>query len=161
MLYSDFFFLSVPRPPLYSPECIFDRLKDLQFIENGKYLGYNHPVWSRAIVLLPGMSKDYLWLYISQNRNNVSTKIHGPVEQKRNQRKVEETDSNWSMAQGPKNFVEIREVIHVSFFEWKKLGLKTMVYKDDREYEVLEPGWTEKIYAVIWKSLKLSESFCV
>ncbi|CAF4889069.1 unnamed protein product [Pieris macdunnoughi] len=96
----------MPRVPLYSPDDVYSRLKNLQFRdETNKYLPYNDEVWRRAVKLLPGIT------------------------------------------------------IHLTASEWKKLNLKTKTFKDNREYEVFEPGWTDKIYSYVWHHFKLSCPF--
>lgn len=48
----------------------------------------------------------------------------------------------------------LRDSMHLTFKEWQSLGAYLKVYKD-REYEVLEPGWSDQVYQLIWTHFKL------
>lgn len=49
----------------------------------------------------------------------------------------------------------IRSTIHLSLKRWRELEGHIKVYGDEREYEVLEPGWTGRIYSAILENYKL------
>ncbi|KAK0177130.1 hypothetical protein PV328_001209 [Microctonus aethiopoides] len=129
---------NMPKIPRYSPDEVYHRLKNFNFRDdNNKYLPYNNYIWDRAAELLPGMVRDYVWLYITENRNNVSVRIIGLIQQKKKKRKLTD-NSNWSME--------------------KKLKTLSPIH-DCCEYEIFEPGWTDKIYSCIWRHFKLSCPF--
>lgn len=117
------------------------------------------------------MSKDYIYQYITQNRGTVnkdfvtglSYRIHGEHMPKirKKIKKCNVDRHNWSMKMPKKhhkNLQDFRQNIHLSCKEWDKLGVQLKEYKE-RTYEVLEPGWCDKIYYTIYENLKLPCAF--
>lgn len=95
------------------------------------------------------MSKEYLWLYLKENRNGVFNRIHNLSETdllKKNKKKVlKHKDSNLSMANKKCNLQPIKWSFHITKREWDSLGVHSTKY-NSRSNEVLEPGWSDKIY---------------
>jgi len=72
----------MPRKPRKTPDEIYQALEGLNFRqENGDMVPWNDPVWDLAVNNLNlFMSKDYLWLYLKENRNNVFSRLHNLTE---------------------------------------------------------------------------------
>lgn len=153
----------MPRQPANSPNEIYDALKRLCFIDNkGKLLAWDDDVWKKAVDAMRGkMSKDYIYLYLSKNRNNIFNRIHGIETLESTKDESLDTtadnsrDSNWSMGEINCVLPTLRISITLSKSEWDTLKLNIVKYKD-REYEVLVIGWSDDI---LWSHLKLSCPF--
>lgn len=60
----------MPRKPKKSVSEIYEALKELNFLYESSLRPYNDPVWQSASDLLDGvLNKDYVYLYITKNRN--------------------------------------------------------------------------------------------
>lgn len=158
----------MPRTAANPPHIIFESLKHLRFIDDkGNLLPWSSNVWDTATVAMNGkMSKDYLYLYLSQNRNDIFNKIHGIecLDSTENESNVEVTvddtvddsreDSNWSIGETNCLLPTLRKDINISISEWSALKSRVVQYKD-REYEVLVVGWADALYEILWNHLKL------
>ncbi|CAG4941897.1 unnamed protein product [Parnassius apollo] len=145
----------MPRQSLYTPEEVHEALKDKNFMDDGKYLERNHHIWTEARDLLPKMTVDYLWIYITKNRNDVSSRIHNVPKLKVKNKKKVCNISNWSMNDNKHGLEELKGTIHFTLKQWNQFGLNLKLYKDGREYEVFEPGWTDLIYQSLWENFKI------
>lgn len=106
------------------------------------------------------MSKDYIYLYLSKNRNNVFDRIHAIETSIKDENNLDTSadnsrnDSNWSMGETDCTLPFLRETIAISKSEWDILKSHILKYKN-REYEVLVIGWTDVVYDILWSHLKL------
>ena len=108
------------------------------------------------------ISKDYIYLYLSRNSNDVFNRIHGirTLETTKNQSNLDTTaddsrnDLNWSMGETDCVLPALRKTISLSKSEWDTLKSHIADYKH-REYEVLVIGWTDAVYDILWSHLKL------
>lgn len=155
----------MPRTPATPPNIIYESLKDLRFIDDkGVLLPWSDDVWQKATDAMNGkMTKAYLYLYLSQNRNDIFNLIHGidTLELMKNDSNVDDTanedslqDSNWSMGEATCVLPALRREINVSKSEWATLKTHIVKYKD-REYEVLVIGWADALYDILWAHMKL------
>lgn len=153
----------MPRPPANSPNKIYDALKELWFIDNkGKLLAWDDDVWKKAVDAMKGkMSKDYIYFYLSKNRNNVFNRVHGIETLESTKDESLDTtadnsrdDLNWSMGETNCVLPALRKSITLSKSEWDTLKSNILKYKD-REYEVLVIGWSDAVYDILWSHLKL------
>jgi len=69
----------MPRIPTNSPNEIYEALKELWFLDNiGKFLPWIDDIWQKTINAMQNkISKDYIYLYLSKNRNDVFNRIYG------------------------------------------------------------------------------------
>lgn len=104
----------------YSPEHIYEILKEFNFMEANRYLDYDNPIWQRASSVLPLMSKQYVWVYVTSNRHQVSEKIHGFVKSKKI--KTVKNNSIWPFKTST-NLPVINNTIHLPIDQWNKLNL--------------------------------------
>lgn len=136
----------------------------MRFIDDeGILLRWSNDIWQRAVDALNGkMSKDYLYLYLSKNKNNVFKRIHGidTSELTKNDSNVDDTldntrqDPNWSMGETECTLPSLRKNIDLSKSEWAALKTRIVDYKE-REYEVLVIGWADALYDILWTHIKL------
>ena len=101
--------IKMPRTPANSPHVIYETLKGLCFIDDqGSLLPWGNDVWRKATDAMQGkISKDYIYLYLSRNSNDVFNRIHGirTLETTKNQSNLDTTaddsrnDLNWSMGE--------------------------------------------------------------
>lgn len=154
----------MPRAAANPPHIIYEALKHLRFIDDkGNLLPWSDDVWQIAThAMNDKMSKDYLYLYLSQNRNNVFNQIHGieMVESAKNNSNLDDTaddsrqDPNWSIGETECVLPALRKDIVLSRSEWATLKSRIVDYKE-REYEVLVIGWTDALYDILWNHMKL------
>ncbi|CAL1671652.1 unnamed protein product [Lasius platythorax] len=153
----------MPRKPRKTPHEIYQALEGLNFRqENGNMVPWNDPVWDLVVNNLnSSMCKDYLWLYLKENRNGVFNRLHnlsGTDVLKKKEKVVMFKDGNWSMSTPKCNFRPIKCLFYLTKKEWDSLGTHATKY-NSRNYEVLEPGWSDKIYYKIWNRLELPYPF--
>jgi len=132
--------------------------------DKGHVLNLSHSVWEEASIKLDNaMSKKYIYLYVSQNRNGLLHKLldhYGIDCDKRNTKRtstssVECSDqSNWSIQSSDNILPNLRTAIHLSSETWRKIAPIDITYKD-RPYRILNKGWTDIIAEELWKALKL------
>lgn len=69
----------MPKKPAVPPNEMYEALKEMRFLDNeGKLLPLGNNVWQEASdALHRKMSKDYVYLHLSQNRQDVFRRIHG------------------------------------------------------------------------------------
>lgn len=154
----------MPRAPANPPHIIYEALKDLRFTdEKGILLPWSDDIWQIATDAMNGkMTKAYLYLYLSQNRNGIYNRIHGIeiAESVKYDSNVEDTadysrqDPNWSMGETECALPALRKDINVSRSEWDALKSRVVEYKE-REYEVLVVGWADAVYDILWTHMKL------
>lgn len=154
----------MPRKPKKSPDEIYVALEGMNFVSEGDFLPYNDAVWQLAANrLLNVLSKDYVYLYVTQNRNKIAQRLCGenmPVNKKREITKkcIEGADLNWSMPDNNNPLPSLREKIHLSREQWMKISPVEVNYQG-RSYETLKPGWTTLIYKCLWDKFKLPCAF--
>lgn len=154
----------MPRKPRKSISDISEALKEIDFLQGESFKCYNDPIWQIAADLLDGaMSKCYLYIYITQNRNNILGTLYGedlhPIECNISKNESHESiSSNWPMNESKNILPPLRTEMHISKSEWDKIDPCTVSYKN-RAYEVLKPGWTDIIYEQIWKQIKIPCAF--
>lgn len=70
--------IKMPRKPLRSSDEIYEALKFFFFIDDdGLLLPWTNKVWDDAVDTMQGtMSKEYIYLYLSQDRGGVFNRIH-------------------------------------------------------------------------------------
>lgn len=154
----------MPRAAANPPHIIYEALKDLRFInDKGNILPWSDNIWQIATDSMNGkMTKDYLYLYLSQNRNDVFNKIHGikTLESMNYDNNVDDSaddsrqDANWSMGETECVLPALRKDIDLSRSEWAALKSRVVEYKE-REYEVLVIGWADALYDILWSHMKL------
>jgi len=147
--------VKMPRKPKKTVSEIYETLKELRFFHKNKFY------------LLDGaMSKSYVYMYITQNRNGILDKLYGkeielsPQKISKNVSKNESDSSihsNWSMNE-LNTLAPLRAKVHISKYDWEKIDPHIVSYKN-REYEVLKTGWTDIIYEHIWKEIKIPCAF--
>lgn len=157
----------MPRKPVSSPDELYEAFKNLSFTnDEGILLLWSHEVWQKAVDAMNGkMKKDYIYLYISQNRHGIFDRIHG-VEKSQHFAEDQNTnmvtndstnglnDSNWSMGDTDCALPYLCTTVILSKSDWDSLPVVTKTYKQ-REYEVLLTGWTDRVYDILWDNLKL------
>lgn len=119
-------------------------------------------IWQKAVDAMQGkISKDYIYLYLSKNRNDVFNRIHRVETSKCINESTFDTtaddssdDSNWSMAKTDCMLPPIHKAITILKSEWDTFKLHVLEYKH-RKYEVLVIGWTDTVYDILWSYLKL------
>ncbi|RVE40187.1 hypothetical protein evm_015163, partial [Chilo suppressalis] len=153
----------MPRRAKHSPNVIYDKIKVLCFVDDSNnLLPYGHPVWQEAADLFKGeMQKDYIYLYLKQNRNGVFGRLHGEtIESSTVDKSADITkdnahhDENWSMEKIECALPPLRVQISVSKSDWDKISSLIVEY-EGREYEVLASGWSDVVYDILWSELKL------
>lgn len=156
----------MPRLPACQPDEIYKALKEICFVDSeGKLLLWSHNVWQQASDALHNkMSKDYIYLYLSKNRNDVFRRIHGA--EALNSSNANATsdvntsaddshrDPNWSTGGTECVLPPVRKAILISQSEWGKLKSYIATYKE-HEYEVFVVGWTDAVYDTVWSHLRL------
>lgn len=93
------------------------------------------------------MSIDYIYLYLSKNRNDVFNRIHGvkTCDSSKNESNIDTTledsrnDLNWSMDEVDCVLPPLRKTILILKSEWNTLKSHVVNYKQ-RKYEVLVSG---------------------
>lgn len=157
----------MPRKALKSVFEIFEALKDLYLVNGeGDVLNLTHSIWNEACIKLNNvMSKKYIFLYVSQNRNGLLSMLLDHYGTDCMKKIIEETStssvvnessdkSNWSMQSSNNILPRIRTKIHLSSETWSKIAPIDTVYKN-RQYKILNKGWADVLAAELWKSLKL------
>lgn len=145
----------MPRKASKSVSEIFDVLKDLHLVnDEGCVLNLTHSIWEEACIKLDNaMSKKYIYLYVSQNRNGLLHKLlhyYGIDCVKKNIRDNSASfnecsdQSNWSMPSSDNILPSLRTTIHLSSETWSKIEPINTLYKN-RPYRVLNKGWTDVI----------------
>lgn len=107
--------------PLNSPEEVYNTLKELNFRENNEYLPWSDPIWQQASEAFRDkpMKKDYLWQYIRNDRNGVSSRIHNKSLSKSSTKRTKvESDLNWSTKTLSSNLEPLRATIELKLNEW-------------------------------------------
>lgn len=154
--------IGMPRKPKKSVSEIYEALKELHFLYEDKFKPYNDSIWQTASDLLNGtMTKCYIYMYITQNRNGILHKLYGKnIVDFNTSKNVSDQSihSNWSMNESNHILLSLRVEVHMSKCEWDKIDSCITSYKN-REYEVLKVGWTNIIYEHIWKQLKIPCAF--
>lgn len=155
----------MPRKAARTSSEIFEALKDLYFVDDeGRVLNLKHSVWEQAHIKLNNeMSRKYIFLYVSQNRNGLLNKLldhYGIscIEQSREETSISSVNENsdhpnWSI-QSPKILPSLRATIHLSSKTWSKIAPIDIAYKN-RPYKILNKCWTDVIAEELWKSFKL------
>jgi len=164
----------MPRQPKKNVNEIFESLKDLNFFnDKGHIVGLSDPIWKEAEnALNKELTKKYLYLYISQNRNGILERFQqaynvvehtlsdsGDSIDMNNQTKStnesnESKHSNWSIS-SPCRLKPWRTVIHLTKETWHNIITCETQHEINKKYTTLNPGWTNIIYDEIWKQLKL------
>lgn len=156
----------MPKAPAVPPNKVYEALKELYFLDgNGQLLPWGDDVWEQAFEALDHkMSKAYIYLYLSTNRNDVFRRIHGAEALDTseapsvltNDRTVDDSrgDLNWSMGESNCMLPPLRKAIEIPRSEWDGIKSHIAAYKD-REYEVLVIGWTDKVYDALWDYMRL------
>lgn len=150
-----------------SPDEVYEALKGLWFLNNkGNLLPFGDDVWQKAVDAMQSkMSKSYIYLYLSKNRNDIFNRIHGVQTLEcingstfdttaDDSRDDSRDDLNWSMGKTDCMLPAIRKTIKISKREWDILKSHIVEYKH-RKYEVLVIGWSDAVYDILWNHLKL------
>lgn len=111
---------------------IFEILKDLHLVnEEGCVLSLTHSVWEEARSKLDNaMSKKYIHLYVSQNRNGLLDKLLDHYGISSIKESIKETSvssneydkSNWSMKSSDNILPSLRTTIRLSSDTWSKIA---------------------------------------
>jgi hypothetical protein len=157
----------MPRTSTCPPDVIYEALKSFKFVdEKGNLLAWGDNIWEDAASALEGkMSKDYIYLYLSKNRNGVFNRIHNitsnspdtSIHDEHNNSEASRcspNDLNWSIEKTLCSLPSLRESFVIPKAEWDCLKCQIVHYKD-RSYNVLAEGWADVIYDIIWSHMKL------
>lgn len=105
-------------------------------------MSYGHPIWQQAADALNNeLNKNYVYVYITRNRNGISDRLHSKdIPNIKCNEERDSLDSNWSMDNSKTLLKSLRFNMLIESEDWNKISPTIISYKG-RLYNTLKCDW--------------------